>query len=112
MPDNPFVNANDLLSRLDDLKRDDKSDFASHKAILKVLRHFPSFDVLRLLRGIDLREPGGLARCGQIAGSEEQAGTTIHHAVAGAPNKTQLRESDDPCSQMLEQVVADLGIVQ
>ena len=48
-PDNPFVNGDNLLDRLDIVRQRDGSDFSSCKAILKVLRNVPEFDVYRLL---------------------------------------------------------------
>ncbi len=47
---NPFVTGNNLLERLDEVRRRDTSDFTSSKAILKVLRNVPDFDVMRLIR--------------------------------------------------------------
>lgn len=49
-PDNPFLDGNDLLDRLDELDRRETTDYSSRKAILKVLRRFPGFDVMRLVR--------------------------------------------------------------
>lgn len=49
-PDNPFINGNNLLERLDEIRRREGADFSSCKAILKVLRHTPDFDAIRLLR--------------------------------------------------------------
>jgi hypothetical protein len=48
-PTNPFLDGDALLNRLDDLKGRG-SDFSSRKAVLKVLRSFPDFDVDRLLQ--------------------------------------------------------------
>lgn len=48
--DNPFLDGDDLLERLDELKRRGGPDFSSRKAVLKVLRNFPDFDVHRFLR--------------------------------------------------------------
>lgn len=49
-PDNPFLTSDDLLDRLDELRKRGGSDFSSRKAVLKVLRNFPEFDVERLVR--------------------------------------------------------------
>lgn len=49
-PANPFLEGVHLLERLDELKRRGGSDFSSRKAVLKVMRHFPDFDAIRLLR--------------------------------------------------------------
>lgn len=48
-PDNPFVDGDNLLARLDELRQRDVSDFSSCKAVLKVLRNVPNFDAYRLL---------------------------------------------------------------
>jgi hypothetical protein len=48
--DNPFLEGNDLLDRLDELNAKGASDFSSRRALLKVLRRFPDFDVFRLVR--------------------------------------------------------------
>lgn len=50
VPDNPFLNGTDLLERLDDLKRRGGSDFSSRKAVLRVMRNVPDFDVHHLLK--------------------------------------------------------------
>ena len=49
-PDNPFVDGDNLLERLDELRKQDGADLSSCKAILKVLRNTPNFDAHRLLR--------------------------------------------------------------
>lgn len=48
--DNPFLAGDDLLDRLDELHNREAGDFSSRRAVLKVLRRFPDFDVFRLLR--------------------------------------------------------------
>lgn len=50
VPDNPFLDGDDLLERLDELKRRGAADFSSRKAVLRVLRRVGDFDALRLLR--------------------------------------------------------------
>jgi hypothetical protein len=49
IPDNPFVDGDALLGRLDELKRRGGSDYSSYKAILKVLRNSETFDAYRLI---------------------------------------------------------------
>jgi len=49
-PANPFLTGDDLLNRLDELERHEEANFSSRKAILKVLRQFPDFEVLRFVR--------------------------------------------------------------
>jgi len=44
------LDSEDLMERLDELKRRGGTDFSSRKAVLKVLRSFPDFDVIKLLR--------------------------------------------------------------
>src|SRR3546814_20698820 len=66
-PNNPFLDGNDLLERLDELKRRSGSDFSSRKAVLTVLSKFPHFAVYRLLsdhKYLDYQPP--LAFCRAI----------------------------------------------
>ena len=50
VPDNPFVDGDSLLERLDELKLREGAEHSSYKAVLKVLRNTPGFDAHRLLR--------------------------------------------------------------